>query len=219
MIQLVVLFLSRPETLVYEAKFGPFKAGKLYLISSGRTTWKGKPVYRFKLIATGGVPFFRINDTILSITDTNLRPLLYKKVQHEGNYHFWGWIAYDHYNGEALYSDGQRMRIEPGSLDPLSLVYVVRLMDFDSSKEYVFPYHVDYVSERVKVKLVSKERVKTPLGTYDCWVVKPIMRSGRNVFGGKGGMRIWIDRKTRLPVKVEAKMIFGNAVGTLIKVK
>lgn len=211
------LFLSQPETLVFEAKFGPFKAGKLYLISSGRTLWKGRPAYRFKLIADGGVPFYRIKDTMLSITDTNLRPLLYKKVQHEGKYHYWGWIVYDHYNGSALYSDGKRVKIPKGSLDPLTLVYVVRTLDFDKRKEYSFPYHVDYITETVRIRLVGRERVKTPLGTYDCWVVKPIMKSGKNVFGGKGGMRIWIDRRTRLPVKVEAKMIFGNAIGVLVR--
>ncbi|NPA80219.1 MAG: DUF3108 domain-containing protein [Thermotogae bacterium] len=212
----LVLFLSRPETLVYEAKFGPFKAGKLFLISSGRTEWKGKPAYRFYLIADGGVPFYRINDTILSITDTLLRPLLYKKVQHEGNYHFWGWIAYDHRNGKALYSDGTRMDIPPGSLDPLTLVYVARTLDFDERKEYSFPYHVDRITETVRVRLVGTERVRTPMGEYDCWVIEPVMKSGRNVFGGKGGMKIWLDRRSRIPVKVEAKMVFGNAVGYLV---
>ncbi|MEO0139523.1 MAG: DUF3108 domain-containing protein [candidate division WOR-3 bacterium] len=206
-----------PETLVFDAKFGPFKAGKLQMISSGKTIWKGKEVYEFKLLANGGVPFFKINDTIISITDLNLKPLLYKKVQHEGNYHYWGWIAYDHHNGKALYHYGKSLDIPEGSLDPLTLVYVARTLNYDSQKVYKFPYHVDEITETVKVKVVGEERVKTPLGEFDCWIVMPELKSGKNIFGGGGGMKVWISKNERIPVKVEAKMIFGSAVGVLVR--
>ncbi len=216
MIALIPSFLDTPETLVFEAKFGPFKAGRLYLISEGKVFWNGREAYRFTLIAHGGVPFFRIRDTLISVVDLNLRSLFYKKLQHEGNYHNWGWIAYDQENGVAQYHTGERVGIPKGSLDPLALVYVARTLDFDAKEEYSFPYHVDFITETVRVRLVGREKVKTKFGWHDCWVVKPIMRSGKNVFGGKGGMRIWIDRKTRLPVKVEARMVFGKATGVLV---
>jgi hypothetical protein len=212
-----LLSFFQPETLVFDAKFGPFKAGRLYMISSGRTSWKGVPSYKFLLIASGGVPFYKIEDTITSITDTLLRPLLYHKIQHEGNYHAWGWISYDQDNGKAIYSDGRTFDIPKGSLDPLSLVYVARTLDYSSNKVFKFPYHVDAVTETVKVRVVREERVKTPLGEFDCWVVMPEMRSGKNIFGGSGGLKVWIDKESRVPVKVEAKMIFGSALGYIIK--
>ncbi len=215
----MIYFLSffEPETLVFDAKFGPFKAGRLYMISSGRITWKGVQAYRFLLIASGGVPFYKIEDTITSITDTLLRPMLYHKIQHEGKYHAWSWISYDHNNGKATYSNGRVLDVPKGSLDPLTLVYVARTLDYSSGNVFVFPYHTDAVTETVKIKLVGEERVKTPLGEFECWMVMPEIRSGKNVFGGSGGLKVWIDKKSRVPVKVEAKMIFGSAVGYLIK--
>ena len=215
----MITFISffQPETLVFDAKFGPFKAGRLYMISSGRTTWKGVPAYRFLLLASGGVPFYKIEDTITSITDTLLRPLLYHKIQHEGKYHAWMWISYDHNGGKANYSDGRVFNIPKGSLDPLTLVYFARTLDYSSNKVFKIPYHTDAVTETVKIKVVKEEKVRTPLGEFDCWVVTPSMKSGRNVFGGSGGLKVWIDKKSRVPVKVEAKMIFGSVIGYLIR--
>lgn len=214
---LVFIAFFSPETLVFDTKFGPFKTGNLYMISSGKTTWEGKPSYKFILIAVGGVPFYRINDTFISIVDENLRPMLYKKIQNEGKYHYWGWISYDQNNGVALYHYGKRMEIPKGSLDPLSLVYVARTLNYDEGKVFNFPYHVDEITETVKIRVVGEERVKTPTGEYDCWIVMPELKSGKNIFGGKGGMNVWIDKKTGVPVKVSAKMIFGSAEGVLIK--
>ncbi len=211
-----ITVIFNPETLIFDTKFVTFKTGKIYMISSGKTTWKERDVYKFELIATGGVPFFKINDTLLSITDPELKPLLYKKVQHEGKYHYWGWIAYDHENGFALYHYGKRVKIPNGSLDPLTLVYVARTLDYEGKKVFKFPYHVDEITETVKVKVVGEERVKTPVGEFDCWIVQPVLRSGKNIFGSTGGMKVWISKNDRIPVKVWVKMIYGSATGILI---
>jgi len=69
-------------------------------------------------------------------------------------------------------------------------------------------------TQRVIVEVQAREKVQTPLGTFDALRVEP------KVFGGllkrKGRLFIWLSADERqLPVRIKATISAGSITGTL----
>ena len=205
------------EEFVFSVKYGFVGAGDMSIRVVGIEEMDGRTVWHFALRAKGGVPFYRVDDEIHAWADTStMATVFYKKRIREGSYRDERWIKYDPANRRAYYPDGSEVSTPPGAVDPLTIIYYTRRLPLEVGREFRVPYHVDKRSDWVTVRVVGTERVRVPYGEFDCFIVEPVIPSGKNIFGSKGGMRIWISQDPQhLIVKVSTKVFFGSLTGVL----
>jgi hypothetical protein len=62
----------------------------------------------------------------------------------------------------------------------------------------------------VEVKVLKKEKITIPAGTFDTIIIKPILKS-EGIFMRKGDVLIWLtDDEKKVPVKIESKVKIGG---------
>ncbi|MEO0140653.1 MAG: DUF3108 domain-containing protein [candidate division WOR-3 bacterium] len=205
------------ETLTFKVKYGFISAGEMTLVVLGIEEKNGISCWHFRLRADGGIPLYNVKDEIHSwVSVSDFATVYYQKDINEGSYHKKAWIAYDPESYRAVYPEGDTLDIPKGALDPLAVFYYARKLPLDEGKVFWVPYHVDRRSEMMKVEVKNKERVKVPYGEFDCYLVEPRVSTGKNIFGAKGGLKIWFTADDqKLPVRVETQVTFGSMTAEL----
>ena len=67
-----------------------------------------------------------------------------------------------------------------------------------------------------EVQVLRREQVKTPLGTFDTVVIKPLLKSP-GIFSRTGDIHIWLtDDERRIPVMMRSKVKIGSITVTLV---
>jgi len=76
--------------------------------------------------------------------------------------------TYDWSQKSATLTNGTNVQIQPGTLDLLSLYYVIRAADLKVGKTYSFPFlDANHRMQFVKVNVVKQESIGGPMGTRD----------------------------------------------------
>ena len=87
---------------------------------------------------------------------------------------------------------------------PLEVGKSVHVTMFDSKKVW-----------DVEVRVLKKQRIKVPAGTFDTVKIQPMMES-EGIFDSKGEIYIWItDDERRIPVKVKSEILIGSITAIL----
>ena len=101
-------------------------------------------------------------------------------------------------------------------LDPISVIYFLRTMDLVPGKTHELSVVADAKLYSVHAKVLRRETVKTPAGSFKTVVVEPQMESGGVKREEK--MTIWYsDDERRLPVRIRTDVKFGSVTATLHK--
>ena len=99
--------------------------------------------------------------------------------------------------------------------DPVSALYRIRSAEVTEGKPIqvrVFDNGKSYVME---VKVLRKETIRVPAGTFDTVVIKPILKS-EGVFLRKGDVYIWLtDDDRKIPVMMKTKIAIGSVAAVL----
>jgi len=67
-----------------------------------------------------------------------------------------------------------------------------------------------------EVQVLRREQIKTPLGTFNTIVIKPLLKSA-GIFARTGDMHIWLtDDERRIPVLMKSKVRIGSITVTLV---
>ena len=62
----------------------------------------------------------------------------------------------------------------------------------------------------VRLRVLRKERVTVPAGTYNAIVVQPIIKT-KGIFSEKGQAEVWLsDDSSRILLQVKSKLSFGS---------
>lgn len=76
--------------------------------------------------------------------------------------------TYDWSKKSAALSSGTNVQIQPGTLDLLSLFYVIRAADLKVGKTFTFPFlDANHRMQFVKVNVVKQDSIGGPMGTRD----------------------------------------------------
>ena len=115
--------------------------------------------------------------------------------------------------------DGQAFPIPPGVQDALSSFYFTRTQALPLGGSVYFDYHSSRRSQPLEVRVLGRERVKTPAGTFDCVAIEPMLKAG-GIFSNKGRLVIWLtDDERRMPVQMRSKVSIGSVSVILQEVK
>jgi Protein of unknown function (DUF3108) len=114
-----------------------------------------------------------------------------------------------------LYPDERRWRAKDGEtgasptsapLDELSFIYFVRTLPFTSDSTLSFARHFDLERSPTLIRVVGREQVETPAGSYAAVVVEMRVRDPQH-YKGEGTIRFSIsDDGCRLPVRIESRI-------------
>ena len=101
-------------------------------------------------------------------------------------------------------------------LDELSFMYFIRTLPLANDGNYEFSRHFDVNRSPTSVKVIRREVVVTPAGTFRTVLVEMRVKDPRR-YHGEGIIRINLSDDTmRIPVRIESTMpVVGTAVMTL----
>jgi hypothetical protein len=203
------------EKLVFSVSWSDIvKAGTATLSVPGVKVFNGHKVYHIVSTASSGPQvsaFFYTRDRIDIYLDA-ANYTIWKSEKHlvEGTYK----------NDEVIYFNPPErtatrgvttMRTLANPRDALGGFYYVRTLDLPVGSEVTVNYADGKISKPIVVKVLRKEQVTVPAGTFDTIVVEPVLEETEGIFKQEGRIWIWVtDDENKIPVILKSKIAIGN---------
>ena len=202
------------ESLRFSVQYGIIKAGTAWLEVPAVADYDSHAVYTLLARAESNKffsNFYKVRNRIESYWDSSGHfSRRYAEKRREGKYKFDGEIRFDYRRQEAVYKDGRTFPIPPGVQDALSSFYFTRTQALPLGGSVLFDYHASRKSAPMEVRVLGRERVKTPAGEFSCVVIEPVLKAG-GIFKNKGRLVIWLtDDERRMPVLMKSKVLIGS---------
>jgi hypothetical protein len=202
------------ERMVFSIGYGPIKAGEGILEVVGLTEYKGHTCYNIQSKANSNRFFssvYKVRDKVTSYIDVEtLYSRYFNKRLREGDYKKSVEIYFDHMAEEARYTNGEIYPISSGVQDVLSAFFYVRNLDLEVGKVFHVPAHSSRRTYDLKVIIHGKEKVEVEAGTWNCYVVEPVIE-GDGLFKHEGKLTLYItDDAHRIPVLIKTKVPVGS---------
>ncbi len=233
----IKLNLTEGEKLTYAIKWGAVDAGfatltikrKEELGPSGPKVWNIQCKTRSNAFVS---MFYEVRDDIKSLIDVNGGfTRLFDMEKNEGNYHATERIEFDYKAMEAkyvkvkkkLFSEKKRTKIIklPGEAvrvqDPLSCLYYARGLDLKVGSNHGITVNTSKKNWVMTINVLREEDQNIKgLGTVKCLVVEPKAQF-QGIFVRKGKATVWIEKQTKIPLKMKVKIPIGSASAILVK--
>jgi len=205
------------ERLEYQVKLGLMNVGEGYLSVQRVDTVRGYPTYHLDLRIDASTAFglAHMNDRYQSWLDT--RTLVSRRfIRDIDETGYQGRRVYEIYPEEQRWErlDDDKAEATPSilPLDEISFLYYVRTLPLKVGEEYRLNRYFKLDGNPVTVKVLRRERVTVPAGTFDAIVVQPIIRTS-GLFGEGGEAELYLtDDEHRHLVFLRSKV---PVVGTL----
>jgi hypothetical protein len=174
---------------------------------------RGNQSYLIEWAIRGGLPGARVNDRWQSWVDvaglyshryiSDISEVRYRAYRH------WEFLTQE---GIWRREDNQETGELPTTipLDDIAFVYYVRTLPLNVGDVYTLPRYFRESGNPVVVRVLRKDRVSVPAGTFNTVVVQPIIRT-RGLFseGGEAELHFTDDHR-RILVYLQSKVSFGN---------
>ncbi|MCP4021206.1 MAG: DUF3108 domain-containing protein [Desulfobacteraceae bacterium] len=214
------------EKIHYNVRWEKIKAGNASIEVKPFTKVRKQKAYHFKLTAktTRYVDlFYKVRDTLQGYADETLsKSLLYKK-NCRGTEPKEVIVKFNHKKQRAVYSNfGNKnvpIDIPPHTFDPVSSFYKMRTLDLKSNKVLKFFVTDGKKCFLQKAKIVAKEKITTPAGTFDTYLLVPEVQHFSGVFKKSKNpkIKVWISAdKKQLPVRIKVKVLIGSVIFDLV---
>lgn len=197
------------EHLTYQVKLGIFSVGEGHMSVVGLDTIRGHTTYHVQMGIEGGIPLARVDDTFESWIDT--RTLASRRfVQDVREVRYERFRQFEFFPEEQRY---ERADVEDSGplptnlpLDDISFVYFVRTIPLVVGETYTYHRYFKEDGNPVVLKVVRKDQVTVPAGTFNTIVVKPIIQT-TGLFGEGGEAELhFTDDSRRILVMMHSKV-------------
>jgi hypothetical protein len=208
------------EELTYAVKFGPVRAGTARMTIVGIENVNGAPCYRIRSTVQSSKFFtsvFPVNDLTESWLDVEkMVSRRFVRIISEGTYRKNEAVQIDLTKNLAYYfPKGDTVSVTPGSQDVLSILYFARGLDLEVGQGVIIPSHVDRKNAPVELRVLKRETVNVPAGTFNCGVVEPLLKTA-GLFKQEGRLTLWVsDDDRRIPVIMKSKVKVGSITAVL----
>jgi hypothetical protein len=185
------------ERLDYDVRFGGVRVGAGYIEVDGFQEVRGRDVYHTVFRVHGGTLFFKVDDRFDSWIDASIfASVRFKQDQNEGGRD--RERLYEIFPDRAIYTDetGKEFPSVSEPLDEGSFLYFVRSVPLEVGREYEFNRYFKPDRNPVRIKVLRRERVKVPAGTFDAVVLQPVIKT-RGLFSEDGHAEVWISDDPR----------------------
>jgi hypothetical protein len=199
------------ERLTYEVRFGVLRVGSGTMEVAGVTTVRGREAYHTRFTVRGGTFFYKVNDLLESWFDTrSLASLRFTLDQNEGRRD--RERRYEIFPDRQTYREGDNPEAPsvPEPLDEGSFLYYVRTLPLRTGDVYELNRYFRPDRNPVRLRVVRRERVTVPAGTFDAVVVQPTIRT-RGIFSEGGRAELWLsDDEDRVMLQMKSHLSFGS---------
>lgn len=200
------------ERLKYDVKFGSLRVGSGSMEVLGTQDVRGREAWHTRFTVKGGVPFFSVNDRLESWIDTRtFSSLRFVQDLEEGRRD--REYTFEIFPELAQYQEKRDTAPKPSVSNPLddgAFIYFVRTIPLEIGKTYDINRY--FVPDRnpVQVKVLRRETITVPAGTFKTIVVRPIINA-RGLFSDKGRAELWFtDDDRRLLVQMKSHLSIGS---------
>ena len=218
------------ETLTYKLRWKFINAGTAVFQVQPVTQMHGIPAHHFLLTIRSSSfvdVFYKVRDRVEAYTDLAItRSLLYRNEQREGSYSRDVTVTFEWQNEIAQFENrGEKQDpifIYPGTFDPLSVIYYLRMQELAPGNVLKAPATDGKRIVIGRVKVVEKQKVKVPAGKFDAFLVEPDLgRMGGVVKRSKAAaVQIWVSAdERRIPLKVSGSAKLGSFSAVLVSVE
>jgi hypothetical protein len=201
------------EQLHYDVRFGSLKVGNASMRVAGIDTVRGRPAWRVRFALSGGTFFYKVNDVYESWMDIyTLNSLRYVQDTDQGSRE--RERRYEIHPERAVYNEvAKKNREMPSVSEPLddgSFMYFIRTVDLEVGKTYEFNRYFKPDRNPVRIRVVRRERVRVPAGTFNAIVIQPIIKTS-GIFSEGGQAEIWLsDDDERMMLQLKSRLSFGS---------
>lgn len=199
------------ERLSYDVKFGPLKAGRGTMEVMEVVDVRGRPAWRVALRVKGGITFFKVNNVLESWIDTTTFSSL-RFVQDFDQTGSDRQKTYEIFPERQEYQDGEKAPVPSVEfpLDDAAFIYFARTLPLEIGVTYSFDRYFKPDRNPVRIKVLRRERIKVPAGTFQTIVVQPIIKA-KGIFSENGKAEIWFtEDERRLMVQMKTNLSIGS---------
>ena len=204
------------EKLTFDVKYGFVTAGVAVMAVPRIKRISGREAYNITF-DVNSVPSFdwiyKVRDHYETYMDVEgLFPWRFEQHIREGSFSRDFSAFFDQRNGKAKTTGGE-YKIPRYVNDIVSAFYYARTLDFNKLKIGGTITLKNFYKDTVytlDVKYLGTERVTVPAGTFNCFIVEPIIIKG-GLFKSEGSIFVWLtDDDLKIPVKVKTKVVIGS---------
>lgn len=201
------------ERLEFEISYGPIKAGSAVMEVREVVQVDGRDCYRVISTARSSRFFsaiYRVEDRVESFIDVRgLFPWKFQQKLEEGKHRANRWALYDQVHHTVTTNRGE-LDTPPYVQDVLSIMYYARTREMAVGDTLYVDSHSGRKVYPLAVKILGREHVEVPAGTFDCLVVEPMLKAG-GLFKHEGRIWVWLtDDAVKVPVLMKTKVIIGT---------
>ena len=211
------------ERLVFDITYMGVKGGTAIMEVLEKIPMKGRDVYHIVSTAQSNdfvSLFYPVDDRVETYIDVEgLYSHTIKVKQHEGKRRREKIIHFDQIQHRAVQlknNQSEVFEIPPEAQDSLSSLYFFRTQKTVEVGTSVFiDVHESEKNWKLEIRALAKERVTTPVGTFDTIKVQAMVRY-EGLFINKGDVFIWFtDDDRRIPVMMRSKIKIGSITAIL----
>jgi hypothetical protein len=204
------------EKLTFDVKYGFVTAGVATMEIPRTKKIAGRDVFQitFQVISVPSFDwFYKVRDRYESYMDyEGLFPWRFEQHIREGGYSRDFSAFFDQRNGKAKTTEGD-YEIPKYVNDIVSAFYLARTFNYSNMKKGDRIHLENFYKDKVyplDVLYHGKERVSVAAGTFDCFIVEPLVKEG-GLFKSEGNILVWLtDDNIKVPVKVKTKVVIGS---------
>lgn len=219
------LAFAAGEKLVYEVKALSVVAGEATLEVDPSVTVETRPCYPLTARAKAAFPFsaiYPVKDVQTSYFDaTDFITQKFENDVSEGSYKAQNLERYDQVKHRLWRRHNQdnpeEVDIPPFAQDLISCFYYFRLLPLEEGKKYLVPTSSAGKNYNLVIAVIRREKVTIPLGTFDCYLVKPYVKHD-TVFRNSEDIDMWVTADSRhVPVLIKSAIVIGNIEISLLQ--
>jgi Protein of unknown function (DUF3108) len=178
-------------------------------------TVRGRSAYHAVFTIKGGIPGARVDERMETWLDQK-RLFSHRFVQRTRYPRFSRDRTREFLARERRWTGRTNAREESGKLttdlplDEIGFIYHARTMDLQVGREYTLDRYWNSEGNPVRLRVLRRQTVKVPAGTYETVVVQPIIRTS-GLFAEDGEAEIYFsEAPTRELVMLRAKLSIGR---------
>lgn len=202
------------ERLEYDVRFGSLKVGSAQMEVVALDNVRGRPAWHTAFWVRGGNFLYRVNDVYESWMDAEtLSSLRFVQELEEGGKdtqrHF------EIYPDRAVFVQTSKKPAKEEKsvsqpLDDGSFLYFLRTIPLEVGQTYDFNRYFRPDRNPVRIRVLRKEKVKVPAGTFDAIVVQPVIKT-KGIFSENGHAEVWLsDDERHIMLQLKSKLKFGS---------
>ncbi len=199
------------ERLEYDVKFSWKSVGTGVMEVKEIVDVRGRPSWHTVFTIKGGIPFFRVDDSMESWFDVfTLSSRRFHQRIHEGGYK--RTRMYELFPERSVFQENDKPEEASVSnpLDDGSFLYFVRTIPLEVGKTYEVPRYFNPSSNPVRIRVLRKDTIKVDAGVFPTVVLQPTFKS-RGIFSEDGKAEVWIsDDPYRFMVQMKTSLKIGS---------